>query len=147
MRITRPSTLPLLAHLTVAWGLLFALVHFYWAVEGAGSGADTPAAQAYIAFIAVLGLLGSAVAHGVAHDWGARLGSRRLTLLARSGGAVLLLGAAFGIGTWFADGSLNGDGTEGVAITAYFLLGGALFSAVGWRRAPSRSPRGPKPSI
>jgi hypothetical protein len=36
----------------------------------------------YIDFIAVVGLLGAAVGHGFAHDRGARLGPRRLTLLA-----------------------------------------------------------------
>jgi hypothetical protein len=101
-------TFLLLAHLTVG---------FYWAVEGAG--ADTQAAQIYVAFIAVLGLLGSAVAHDVAPSSNTAQPARRLASAPGS-----------------PDSSLNGDGAEGVAIAAYFLLGGALFSAVGWRRRP-----------
>jgi uncharacterized membrane protein YeaQ/YmgE (transglycosylase-associated protein family) len=50
--------------------------------------------QAYIGFIAAVGLVGAAVGHGLVHDWGARFGRHRLTLLARAGGTVLMLGAA-----------------------------------------------------
>jgi hypothetical protein len=103
-----------LARITVAWGVVFALVHLYWA-----AGEPQLAAGLYIAFIAVLGLAGAAVAHR---------GHRRLALL---GAAALLAGVAVGVGRWIADGSLNGDGAEGVVITAYFLLGGVLFARLG----------------
>jgi hypothetical protein len=43
-----------------------------------------------------------------------------------------LLGVAVGVGRWIASGTLGDDGTDGIAITAYFLLGGALFAALGW---------------
>jgi hypothetical protein len=57
-----------LANATVAWGVLFAVVHFYWAAGGTAlhnSGATDAAAQAYIGFIAVIGLVSAAVAHGL----------------------------------------------------------------------------------
>jgi hypothetical protein len=44
-----------------------------------------------------------------------------------------------GVGRWVGDGGVGDDGVPGVVITAYFLLGGALFSALGWRGG--RSPR------
>jgi hypothetical protein len=117
---------------TVAWGVIFALVRFYWA--GAGiAGADTPAARVYIAFIALIGLAGAAVADGLVHGWAARLGRRRLVLLARVGGAVLLLGVAVGVLRWLADGGLGDDGVGGVVITAYVFLGAVLFSLLGRR--------------
>jgi len=103
-----------LARITVAWGIVFALVHFWWA-------ATEPqlAAGLYIAFIAVLGLAGAVVAHRR---------NRRLALL---GAAALLLGVLVGVGRWLADGSLGDDGAEGVIITAYFLLGGVLYARLG----------------
>ena len=80
------------------------------------------AAGLYIAFIAVLGLAG-ARSPTASH--------RQPTpprLLARLGAAALLLGVVFGTARWIADGSLGGDGAEGVVITAYFLLGGVLYA-------------------
>jgi hypothetical protein len=70
-------------------------------------------------------------------------GSRRRTLimLARAGGAVLLLGVVFGAGRWLVDWSLDGDGAAGVVITLYFLLGGLLFSMLGWRGHTSGLPQ------
>ena len=56
----------------------------------------------------------------------------RLRVLARLGGTLLLLGVAVGVGRWIMDASLDGDGAGGVVITAYFALGGVLFSALGW---------------
>ena len=139
MRFLRPMNLARAAQLTTVWGVIFAVVHAYWAAGGAaganGDPADTTGTQTYIAFIAALGLAGAVVAGGLAR------GSRRRTLimLARAGGAALLLGVVFGAGRWLADWSLDGDGVTGVAITLYFLLGGLLFSALGWRvPAPGR---------
>ncbi|HET8750936.1 MAG TPA: hypothetical protein VFM43_00245 [Gaiellaceae bacterium] len=125
---------------TTVWGIVFAVVHFYWATHG--TIANDPSSQSigdslYIGFIAVLGLLGAAVAHGLYRPWGARLGRRRLILLARLGGAALLLGVAIGVGGWIAAASLGDDGASGVVITAYFLVGGLLYSALGWRDASS----------
>jgi hypothetical protein len=118
---------------TAVWGIVFAAFHFYWAAGG--STAHDPAGQGladslYIGFIAVLGLTGTAVALGLYQPWGARIGRRRLRLLARLGGALLVLGVAVGVGRWIADGSLGDDGADGVLITAYFLLGGLLFSTL-----------------
>jgi hypothetical protein len=101
-----------IATATAAWGVLFAVVHFYWAAGGTAlnnAGATDAAAQAYIGFIAVVGLVSAAIVQSFVHDWRARLGRQRLTLLTRAGGAAL------------------------VVITAYFLLGGVLFSTLGWR--------------
>lgn len=143
MSLIRSISFSLLARVTVAWGVLFAVVHFYWAAGGTalGNGGVTDAAaQAYIGFIAVVGLVGAAVAHGFVHGWGARLGRQRLTLLARAGGAVLLLGVLGGVGRWLGDGGIGDDGVPGVVITAYFLLGGALFSTLGWRGGPISHP-------
>lgn len=53
-------------------------------------------------------------------------------MLARVGGTLLSLGVAVGVGGWIAAGSIGDDGADGVVITAYFLLGGLLFSALGW---------------
>ena len=122
-----PSTsISRLGHLTAAWGVLFAIVHVYWAAGGAagmnGEPADTLGAQLYIAFIAVLGLAGAGVAFGLAR------GPRpALTLLARIGGAALLLGVAVGTGRWLSQWSLEGDGAAGVVTTLYFLFGGVMF--------------------
>jgi hypothetical protein len=121
--------LPAISVATAAWGVLFAIVHAYWAAGGS-AGMDEPAdsvgAQLYIAFIALLGLAGAAVAlarvRTVAH--------RRATmLLARMGGAVLIFGVLLGSVRWIV-----GDGSPdvgGILITMYFLIGGVLLSALG----------------
>jgi hypothetical protein len=143
MRFLRTTNFDRVTQLTAAWGVIFAVVHAYWAAGGAagmsGDPADTFGAQTYIALIALLGLAGAAVALGLAHD----PGRRKLILLARAAGAALLLGVAFGTARWLADWSLHGDGAPGVAITVYFLLGGLLFSTLGWRRRTSRVPQRP----
>ena len=79
----------------------------------------------------MLGLAGAAVAYGFLT--GRR--DRRLLLLARLGAAVLLLGVVAGSARWIADGSLGDDGAGGVVITAYFLLGGALYAQLARRRS------------
>jgi hypothetical protein len=139
-----------IGHLTVAWGLLFAIVHAYWAAGGEvgmnGDAADTLAAQLYIGFVAALGLTGAGVAIGLSTVGNPPAVQRALVLLARAGGAALLIGVAVGAGRWLADGSLGGDGAEGVAITLYFLLGGILFSVLGWRRVGPRWTTSPSPS-
>lgn len=147
MPLIRSISLPLVARLTVAWGVLFAIVHFYWAAGGTAitnAGATDAAAQAYIGLIALVGLVSAAVAHGLVHDWGARLGRQRLTLLARAGGAALLLGVLGGVGRWLGQGGIGNDGVDGVVITAYFLLGSVLFSTLGWRRGPILHPAAPR---
>jgi hypothetical protein len=141
MRFLRTTNIAQVARLTAVWGVIFAVVHAYWAAGGEagvdGDPADTLAAQSYIAFIAVLGLAGTAVARSLAH------GSRRrvFILLARAGGAALLLGVVFGTGSWLANWSLDGDGAAGVVTTLYFLLGGLLFSTLGWRQDTARLPQ------
>jgi hypothetical protein len=131
---------------TAVWGIVFAGFHFYWAAGGGAAYEGTPSLgeSLYIAFIAVLGLAGAAVAYGLYQPWGTRVGGRALRMLARFGGVILLLGVAFGVGRWIADGSLGDDGANGVAITAYFLLGGLLFSALGWRRGAARQTPSPQ---
>lgn len=84
--------------------------------------------------------MGAAVGHGFEHEWGARVGRKRLTLLARAGGAALLLGVMIGVGRWLGDGGVGDDRISDVVITAYFLLGGVLFSTLGWRRGPVSHP-------
>jgi hypothetical protein len=129
---------------TAVWGIVFAGFHFYWAAGGGAAYEGTPslAESLYIAFIAVLGLAGAAVAHGLYQPWGTRVGRRALRRLARVGGVILLLGVAVGVGSWIAAGSLGDDGANGVVITAYFLLGALLFSALGWHRgALEQAPR------
>ena len=98
-----------------------------------GEPADTPAAQSYIAFIAVLGLVGAAVARGRVADWGARSRRRRSHPGSRARAAVLLLGVAAGTGRWLVEGNLQTDGTAGIVTTLYFLLRGLLFSTLGWK--------------
>jgi hypothetical protein len=140
MSLLKPMNLARAAQLTIVWGVIFAAVHAYWAAGGAagmnGDPADTLGAQIYIAFIAALGLAGAAVGGALGR------GSRRriLIMLARIGGAVLLLGVVGGAGRWLADWSLHGDGVQGIVITLYFLIGGLLFSALGWRGRASRLP-------
>jgi hypothetical protein len=133
--------MPLTNRMTVIWAALFAAVHAYWAAGGEvgmnGEPADTAGAQIYIAFIALLGLTGGAVAAGLA----AQPNHRTLLLLARAGGAALLLGVVVGTARWVGDGGLNGDGAQGIAITLYFLLGGVLFSRLsGPAAVPQRRP-------
>jgi hypothetical protein len=137
-----------IGYFTAAWGLVFAIVHAYWAAGGgagmSGDSADTAGAQAYIGFIALLGIAGAWVAMHLALGGG----GRAPVLLARAGGAALLVGVAVGGGRWLADGSLGGDGAEGVAITLYFLLGGILFSLLGWsawRTRPTSASEVPRP--
>ena len=85
--------LPLIANITVVWAVLFAVVHAYWAAGGSAGvhhPADSAGAQLYIAFVAMLGLAGAAVAsarasHSPAHQ-------RAAVPLARVAGAALLLG-------------------------------------------------------
>jgi hypothetical protein len=139
MRLSE-STFQRLASITAIWGVVFAVVHVYWAAGGdAGMTDDVsgPGAAAYVALIAVLGLLGAAVALGLDRPWGALVGRRRLRRLSRAGGIALLVGVAVGTGRWLAAGSLGDDGANGVAITAYFLLGAALFAALGWSKTES----------
>jgi hypothetical protein len=132
--------------LAAVWGIVFAGFHFYWAAGG--TLAHDPSAQSlvdslYIGFIALLGLAGAAVAHGLYQPWGSRIGRRRLRTLARLGGILLFLGVVVGVGRWIAEGSFGDDGADGVVITAYFLLGALLFSALGWLGDVfSRSERG-----
>jgi hypothetical protein len=136
---TSHISLSTLGAATVAWGVLFAGFHFYWAAGGGAAvdeSASTHAESLYIAFVATLGLAGAAVAHGLYRPWGARIGRRRLRLAALLGGLVLLVGVGVGVGRWIAAGSLEGDGAAGIVITAYFLLGGALFTALGGHRSP-----------
>jgi hypothetical protein len=137
MPSTSPTPTPArrrLAHLTAAWGVLFAVVHAYWAAGGAagmnGDPADTLGAQLYIAVIALIGLASAGVALGLAQP-----PHRTLTRLARVGGTALLLGVAVGTGRWLVSWSLNGDGVAGVITTLYFLLGGILFLALARSRA------------
>ncbi|HEX6025363.1 MAG TPA: hypothetical protein VFZ00_25445 [Solirubrobacter sp.] len=115
---------------TVAWSIVFAVIHFYWAAGGSlgmnGRPADTAGEQIYIAFIAAIGLVAAVVAHR---------GHRRL---ARIGGAALLAGVAAGTVRWLAQGDIGDDGAGGVVITLYFLLGGVLFTVLGWRPATVR---------
>lgn len=122
---------------TAVWAALFAVVHAYWASGGEigtkGGAAGTPAAQAYIAAIALLGVIGAAIAYRLAHGPRTRRHRAPLTLLARVGGAALLLGVGVGTGRWLASWSLDGDGATGIVITLYFLLGGVLFSMLGWQ--------------
>jgi hypothetical protein len=131
-----------LARVTAAWGILFAVVHVYWAAGGEagmhGKPADTLGAQLYIGMIALLGLTGAGVARAaVDHPHPA------FTRLARAGGVALLLGVAIGTGRWLSQWSLEGDGAADVAITLYFLLGGVLFNLLAARApgagAPARS--------
>ena len=139
MRILESINPTPLARATVAWAVLFAVVHAYWAAGGAagmnGEPADTAGVQGYIAFITVLGLLGAMVAHGLLPASRSRLKPRTLVLLARAGGAALLAGVVIGSARWLIDGSLGGDGAAGVVTTAYFLVGGVLYSALGSSRA------------
>lgn len=127
---------------TSIWGVVFAVVHFYWAAGGSagtdGGAGPSLAAALYIAFVAVLGLLGAVVAYGLSQPRGERRRRRRLALLARIGGVALLAGVAVGVGKWIATASIGADGADGVVITAYFLIGGLLFSTLGWWHEPAR---------
>jgi hypothetical protein len=130
--------LPLIANVTAVWAVLFAVVHAYWAAGGS-AGADQPAdsagAQLYIAFVAMLGLIGAAVAWGRAHS---HAHQRATVLLARVAGAALLLGVLVGGLRWIAGDSLD---TTGIVITLYFLIGGVLYSMLGRAdRAAARAP-------
>jgi hypothetical protein len=101
---------PSLPRLVVAWSLLFAAVNIYWAAGGTAlgnGGSSSGGEQAYVGFIAAIGLVGAAVGHGLGHDRDARPGLRGLVLLARAGGAALLLGVLLGVGRWVGDGGIG----------------------------------------
>ena len=120
-----------MTRITVAWSLVFAIIHFYWAAGGPlgmnGEPADEVGAQLYIGFIAVIGLAAAVVAH------------RGHVRLARIGGAALLVGVAAGTVRWL-DGRRRRRRRRRAAsiITLYFLLGGVLFTVLGWRPANVR---------
>jgi hypothetical protein len=120
---------------TAVWGIVFAAVHVYWAADGTIGQDPTGYGlfdSLYIGFIALIGLASSAVALGLSRPFGARVGRNRLRLLARVGGTMLSLGVVIGVAGWIAQASIGDDGLSGVVITAYFLLGGVLFVALGW---------------
>jgi hypothetical protein len=133
---------------TALWGLVFAAFHFYWAAGGTighDPEGQSLGASLYIALIAFIGLVSTVVALGLYQPWGDRIGRSRLRMLARVGGTLLSLGVAAGVGRWIAEGSIGDDGANGVVITAYFLLGALLFSALGWSevaRTRVTEPRG-----
>jgi hypothetical protein len=81
----------------------------------------------------VLGLVGAAIARLHGHGL-------HFTFLTRAGAIALLLGVAFGAGKWLSSWSLQGDGAEGIVITAYFLVGGILFALLGWGERRLRFP-------
>jgi hypothetical protein len=151
MTFLEQTTRTTVARLTVAWGVVFALVHGYWAAGGAagmnGDPADTPAAQAYIGVVTLIGLAGAGVAYGLLDARRGTVVRRRLALLARASRVALLLGVAFGTARWIADGSLHGDGAAGVATTVYFLIGGVLFLMLGGVRTPGRRGGGTVPAV
>ena len=137
MRILRSINRTLVARVTVTWAVVFAIVHAYWAAGGAagmnGDPADTAASQGYIGFITLLGVLGAVVAHGLDPSSRSLLARRTHVVLARAGGAALLVGVVVGTTRWLVDGGLTGDGAAGVITTLFFLIGGVLFSTLGWR--------------
>jgi len=136
---------------TITWGIIFTVVHVYWAFGGGDglneSGDASLGASLYIGFIALLGLIGTIVAYGLSQPAGDDALQRRLHLLARTGGIALLLGVVVGVSNWIADGSIGDDGIAGIVITAYFLVGGALYTLLGWsdRGLPARRPS-PRPA-
>jgi hypothetical protein len=124
-----------LGAVTAAWGIAFAAVHVYWAAGGTiayDSNGQSGFDSLYIGFVALIGLASAAIALGLCQAWGIRVGRNRLRLLARAGGTLLGLGVALGVGRWVVQASIGDDGADGVAITAYFLVGSVLFSALGW---------------
>lgn len=121
--------------LAALWGIVFSGFHFYWAAGGElahDASTQSLGESVYIAFIAVVGLAGTAVAVGLYEPRGGLIAWRRLTRLARAGGLALLLGVVVGVARWVADGSLGDDGAAEVVITAYFFVGGLLYSRLGW---------------
>lgn len=134
----------LLLRITVAWALLFGLVHAYWAAGGSlgmDEPATDPAAQAYIAVIALIGFASAGIALGLVRPWGERLGRGRLRLLACVGSIALALGVTFNAIAWIADSSqLSEDGASGIAVWTYFLAGSVCFGLLARRaRAPRLS--------
>jgi hypothetical protein len=125
---------------TIIWGIVFTIVHVYWAFGG-GSGLShdgnaSLGASLYVGFIALLGLAGTVVAYSLERPMGASIGVRQLRLIARIGGIALLLGVVVGVGRWIAAGSLGDDGIAGIVITAYFFVGGIFYVLLGWSNQP-----------
>ena len=86
-----------LGYAVVAWGGVFAAVHFYWAAGGIALNNGGPVdggAGAYIAFITVFGVIGSLVGLPTAHAATRRIPRRPLLLLIRVGATLLLFGVA-----------------------------------------------------
>lgn len=133
--LTSHHSLRKVALVASIWSIVFAVVHVYWAAGGDSAGGDgdlSAGASAYIAFIALVGAVAAVIAYGLYRVQEDGVERRRLRLLARLGGAMLLLGVVAGVARWAADGGLGDDGAAGVVITAYFFAGGVLFSLLGW---------------
>jgi hypothetical protein len=100
----RPSrTMIRLGYAIAGWGGVFAAVHFYWAAGGTALNNGGPAdggASAYVAFIAVLGVIGGLVGVAIARAATRRIPRRPLLLLTRVGAALLLLGVAIARSGW-----------------------------------------------
>ena len=130
----RPSrTMIRLGYAIVAWGGVFAAVHFYWAAGGTALNNGGPVdggAAAYIAFIAVLGVIGGLVGLAIARAATRRIPRRPLLLLTRVGATLLLFGVATAVIRLAAgtDDSWTEDPMSTAAITLYFLAGGVLYA-------------------
>jgi hypothetical protein len=119
-----------------AWGALFAAVHFYWAaggtaiVTGDESGGAGGWAAAYIAFIAVLGLVAGVVGLALGREAPSPVSRRTLVRVARLGAALLLFGVAIAAVRLAAgtDDDWSRDPVATATITLYFLLGGVLLA-------------------
>ena len=94
----RPSrTIIRLDYAIVAWGGVLAAVHFYWAAGGTALNSGGPVdggAAAYIAFIAVLGVIGGLVGLAIARAATRRIPRRPLLLLTRVAATLLLFSVA-----------------------------------------------------
>ena len=130
----RPSRTTIgLGYAIAAWGGVFAAVHFYWAAGGTAlsfSGSLDAGSAAYIAFIAVLGVIGGLVGVAIARAATRRIPRRPLLLLTRVGATLLLFGVAIAAIRLAAgtDNSWTEHPSSTAAITLYFLAGGVLYA-------------------
>ncbi|MGQ0575064.1 MAG: DUF3995 domain-containing protein [Pseudonocardia sp.] len=138
-RAVRPWSL-----LVVAWSVVFAAPHVYWAAGGRGGLGDSSAAAdaalatpwfaAYNLVVTVLALAAALVASGLARGRFGPGARRWFALVAAAGAVALLARGALGVGLLLA-GVPTGTASPGtapvlVAIEPWFLVGALAFGGL-----------------
>jgi hypothetical protein len=142
-----PLRAPWAAYAACAWAFLFASAHFYWAlggcagfpIEACEAGLSNAWFLAYDLLAGVLCVLGAVVALALVRPWGRAFPRRTLPVLARVGGAVLLLRGVVGLVQDVLIVAGPGNGWHPTMLyDPWFLAGGVLFCAAARRHDRER---------